>query len=163
MQTIRQGRRFTGGHMVAIMVIFFGTIIGANGLMAYYAGSSWSGMLSKNTYVASQDFNIKAAEAREWVRQGFRGKVDVDSTAVRYRLDGPKDMIAGITTVSAIFHRPVGDSQDFTIELVRNADGSYSSEHTLKPGPWVIDLATKAGDRTIFHQAERIVIGEGAR
>lgn len=161
MQTMRQDHGFTGWHMAAIMISFFGTIIGANGLMAYYAGSSWSGMLSKNTYVASQDFNLRAAEAREWARQGFRGEVDIDRTAVHYRLVGPEDVVAGVKTVSAIFHRPVGDRQDFTIELAQAADGSYSGEHLLEPGPWIVDLAAKAGDRTIFHQAERIVIREG--
>ena len=72
-------------------------------------------------------------------------------------------MIAGVKTVAAIFRRPVGDSQDFTIELTRTADGSYSAEHLLEPGPWVVDLAARAGDRTIFHQAERIIIGEGGK
>lgn len=161
MQTTGQIRGFTGWHMTATMVAFFGTIITANGLMAYYAGSSWSGMLSKNTYVASQDFNIKAAEAREWARQGLRGDVEVGRSAIRYRLDGPDDVISGVSDVVATFHRPVGDKQDFSITLRRGADDLYSAKHELDLGPWIVDLAAKSGDQTVFHQAERIVVGQG--
>jgi nitrogen fixation protein FixH len=161
MQKTGQIRGFTGWHMTAIMIGFFGTIITANGLMAYHAGSSWSGMLSKNTYVASQDFNIKAAEAREWARQGLRGDVEVGRSSIRYRLDGPGDVLSGVNIVVAIFHRPVGDKQDFALTLRRDADGSYIAEHALDAGPWIVDLAARSGDRTVFHQAERIVVGEG--
>jgi nitrogen fixation protein FixH len=163
MQEIARNRRFTGWHMLSIMVAFFGTIISVNLLMAYYANSSWSGMLSKNTYVASQDFNIKAAEAREWARQGFRGKITVDRAAVGYAMEGPVDTVSEVQTVTAVFHRPVGDHQDFTIDLSRSADGTYSAAHELAPGAWIVDLEAKSLDRTVFHQAERIVIEEHAK
>lgn len=161
MQTIRQDRGFTGRHMLTIMITFFGTIIGANVLMAYYAGSSWSGMLSKNTYVASQDFNLKAAEAREWARQGLRGQVVLEGAYIHYRLDGPDVVLTRVKTVLATFRRPVGDKQDFAVTLTRRADGSYSALHMLKAGPWIIDFAAQSGDGTVFHQAERVVVGEG--
>lgn len=163
MHEAAKSRGFTGWHMLSIMMAFFGTIISVNVLMAYYASSSWSGMLAKNTYVASQDFNIQAAEAREWARQGFRGEVKVDRSVIRYRLEGPQDVISDVKTVIAVFHRPVGDAQDFRVDLQRSADGSYSAVHRATSGPWVIDLEAKSHDRTVFHQAERIVIEEHAR
>lgn len=163
MQDVAQNKGFTGWHMLWIMVAFFGTIISVNVLMAYYANSSWSGMLSKNTYVASQDFNIKAAEAREWSRQGFRGKVMVDRSAVSYVLEGPAEALSEVKTVTAVFHRPVGDHQDFAIDLQPTAGGAYSAAHELAPGPWIVDLEAKSDDRTVFHQAERIVIEEQAQ
>ena len=163
MQDIAQSKGFTGWHMLTIMVAFFGTIISVNVLMAYYANSSWSGMLSKNTYVASQDFNIKAAEARAWARQGFRGKITVDRAAVGYAMESPVDTVSEVQTVTAVFHRPVGDHQDFAINLQPSADGAYSAAHELAPGPWIVDLEAKSYDRTVFHQAERIVIEEHAQ
>lgn len=158
-----QSRGFTGWHMASVMIAFFGTIITANVTMAYWASSSWSGMLSKNTYVASQDFNIRAAEAREWTRRGFRGMVEIDRSAVRYFLEGPGDVLSRVTTVTAAFHRPVGDGQDFALELERGADGWYSAARILTPGPWIVDIEAKSDGRTVFHQAERIVVKEHAR
>ncbi len=56
---------FTGWHMLGIMVAFFGVIIAVNITMAYKAVSSWSGLVVKNTYVASQEFNDKAETGKE--------------------------------------------------------------------------------------------------
>jgi nitrogen fixation protein FixH len=160
MQPVAKRSGFTGWHMLSIMVAFFGTIITVNVTMAFYANSSWSGMLSKNTYVASQDFNIKAAEAREWARQGFRGNVRVDENVISYFLEGPADKISQVESVSATMHRPVGEDEDFRIELRRSADGSYSAPHGLLPGPWIIDIEAKSHDLTVFHEAERVIVKE---
>jgi nitrogen fixation protein FixH len=151
---------FTGWHMLAILVAFFGVVISVNVLMAYYANSSWSGILSKNTYVASQDFNIKAAEARAWEAQGFKGDFKVDGGRLEYRLQGPAGEIARLASVTAIFHRPVGDKQDFAMQLAKAGEGLFEAEHQLKPGQWIVDLAAVDNGKTIFHQAERIVIAE---
>ena len=59
---------FTGWHMLAIMLAFFGTIITVNFTMAYLATSSWSGLVVKNTYVASQQFNGKTEAIRQAAR-----------------------------------------------------------------------------------------------
>jgi nitrogen fixation protein FixH len=161
--TAQKTTTFTGWHMLAIMLAFFGTIISVNCLMAYYASSSWSGILAKNTYVASQEFNLKAREAREWAREGFRGTLTHDATTLRYRLAGPMDKIARLPSALAIFHRPVGEKQDFTLVLARDTDGSFVATHTLDPGQWIIDLAAVEDGRTIFHEATRIVIPEAAK
>lgn len=49
--------RFTGYHMIACVVSFFAVIIFANVTMAWFASSSWTGLVVKNSYVASQQFN----------------------------------------------------------------------------------------------------------
>lgn len=54
-------KEFTGRHMLAIMLAFFGVIIAVNGVMATFATRSWSGLVVENTYVASQQFNERAA------------------------------------------------------------------------------------------------------
>lgn len=156
--THKQAGGFTGWHMLGIMLAFFGTIIAVNSLMAYYASSSWSGILAKNTYVASQEFNIKAAEARQWAKQGFRGELKVDGDLLTYRLQGPAGAVDRLSAVSVIFHRPVGEQQDFTLTLRRTADGAFSAQHALASGQWIADVAAIEDGKTIFHQAGRLNI-----
>jgi len=151
---------FTGRHMLAIMIAFFGVIISVNLLMAYYANTSWSGILAKNTYVASQEFNIKANEARKWAERGFKGEFAVKGALLEFRLSGPQAEIAALKTIDALFHRPVGDKQDFALTLNKSADGVFSAEHKLGAGQWIVDLAATANGTVIYHQAERIVIKE---
>jgi nitrogen fixation protein FixH len=156
MNAVREERVFTGWHMLAIMIAFFGTIITVNVTMAYLANSSWSGMLSKNTYVASQDFNKNAARAREWAKAGFGGQLRLEAGKVRYHLAGPAEVVASVDHVEAIFHRPVGDKQDFSIKLTRDGEFFVANE-VLPAGPWVVDLASMRDGAVVFHQAERIV------
>lgn len=155
MNAIRE-RGFTGWHMLAIMLAFFGTIITVNVTMAYLANSSWSGMLSKNTYVASQDFNKNAARARQWAKEGFGGEVTLSGGEVRYRLKGPAAILSGVDHVEAAFHRPVGDRQDFTVRLTRKGD-VYTAASMPAAGPWVVDFAAIDAGEVVFHQALRIV------
>jgi nitrogen fixation protein FixH len=153
-------RPFTGWHMLAILVAFFGVVISVNVLMASYASSSWSGLISKDTYVASQDFNIEAAKARRWAAEGFKGKFKVMDRVLEYRLEGPAAQIGHLASVSAIFHRPVGDKQDFTLKLTRSTDGVFIAQHALASGQWIVDLAAIEDGKIVYHQAERFVIGE---
>lgn len=156
MSVARQSSGFTGWHMFWIMIAFFGTIISVNVTMAYLANSSWSGMLSKNTYVASQDFNKNADKAREWAREGFKGDVRLEGGKVSYRLEGPADVLAAVDHIEASFHRPVGDKQDFVITLLRDGD-TFSAVHALATGPWIVDFAAVRDGEVVFHEAERIV------
>lgn len=61
--TARKGE-FTGRHMLAIMIAFFGVIIAVNVTMAVMAGRSWTGIVVEDTYIASQEFNSRVAEGR---------------------------------------------------------------------------------------------------
>jgi nitrogen fixation protein FixH len=151
---------FTGWHMLAILIAFFGVIISVNLLMAYYANTSWSGILAKNTYVASQEFNAQARQARQWAAEGFGGTLEVGGDRIVYRLTGPDAVIAAVSDVTAIFHRPVGDHQDFTLPLVRTGEGVYAADRTLAAGQWIVDLAATRDGKVVFHKAERIVIAE---
>lgn len=158
--TTTTDRPFTGWHMLAILVAFFGVVISVNVLMAWYANTSWSGLISKDTYVASQDFNIEAAKARTWAEEGFKGSFVVKDKMLEYSLQGPAAKVDGLKEISAIFHRPVGDKQDFTIKLLKQRDGFFAASHNLASGQWIVDLAAIEAGETVFHEAERIHIAE---
>ncbi|MEO0913737.1 MAG: FixH family protein, partial [Pseudomonadota bacterium] len=74
LKTILGTEKFTGWHMFAVMVLFFGTIISVNLTLAYFASQSWTGLVVKNSYVASQHFNedqarLKAQKLLYWVEK----------------------------------------------------------------------------------------------
>ena len=58
-------RKFTGIHMFAILVGFFGTVMAVNFTMASLATSTFGGVTVKNSYVASQKFNSWLDQAAE--------------------------------------------------------------------------------------------------
>ena len=50
-------RQVTGRHVLLWMVLFFGVVVSANLTMAFFATESWTGLVVKNSYDASQLFN----------------------------------------------------------------------------------------------------------
>ena len=58
---------FTGRHMAAILIAFFGVVMTVNFIMARFALSTFGGTVVDNSYVASQKFN-------GWLRPARREK-----------------------------------------------------------------------------------------
>ncbi len=147
---------FTGWHMLAVMFGFFGVIIAVNFTMAYFALSSWSGLVVENTYVASQEFNGKAAEARAWAETGITAELTAGAHGISYRVTHPKTGPVAGERVVAQFRRPVGTAQDFTVTLTPQGNGLFVTDHVVGQGQWIVDLLTMDGDKTTYHEAIRI-------
>lgn len=149
---------FTGWHMLAIMLAFFGTIIAVNFTMAYFATSSWSGLVVKNTYVASQQFNGKTAAIREMLATGIAGDLSVDAKGMRYHLTLPGNKPVIADAVTAHFKRPVGVAQDFELQLTPAGDGLYLAEKAILPGSWIVEMQATKGGKLIMHEAKRVSV-----
>jgi len=158
-----QGFVFTGWHMLGIMVLFFGTIITVNLIMAWNASHSWSGLVVKNTYVASQEFNGKVAEAKALAASGIEGSLTVEGGRVAYRVVDAEGVPVIADEVSAVFKRPVDEREDFTLALRPAGQGLFTAERDIMPGQWVIDISTKKDGRKVFHQTLRTVVAGGAK
>ena len=162
MQSEKPSFVFTGWHMLAAMLLFFGTIITVNFTMAYLATSTWSGLVVKNTYIASQEFNGKAAAIRGMLATGIKGKLEVKDGKIVYTLTLPGDEPVLADKVTAHFKRPVGEHQDFAVELQPVAAGLYAASRPVQPGHWIVEMIAVKDGETIMHEANRIaVVGDG--
>ena len=150
-------RPFTGWHMLGVMVLFFGTIITVNLIMAWNASHSWSGLVVQNTYVASQQFNGKVKEAKAFVADGLDGKLSVENEALRYTLTrrGNPEMTAD--KVVAVLKRPVEEHEDVTVEMAHQGEGVFVAATALKRGQWIADITATKGDTVVYRQAIRFM------
>lgn len=149
---------FTGWHMLASMVAFFGTIIAVNFTMAYLATSTWSGLVVKNTYVASQEFNGKTEAIRQMLATGIAGELSVKRDGVRYRLTLPGEVPVVADSVLAHFKRPVGEHQDFEQMLTPAGDGVYLATRDVLAGNWIVEIRAQKDGKLIMHEAHRIAV-----
>lgn len=158
MQSEKPSFVFTGWHMLGAMLLFFGTIITVNFTMAYLATSTWSGLVVKNTYIASQEFNGKAAGIRAMLSTGIKGTLEVRQDNIRYGLAMPGDEPVLADKVTAHFKRPVGEHQDFVTELKPAGAGVYEASHPVLPGHWIVEIIAVRDGETIMHEANRIAV-----
>ena len=63
--------QFTGWHMAGVLCLFFGTIIAVNMVLAVNASTTWTGLVVKNSYVASQHYNETLAAAARQAKRGW--------------------------------------------------------------------------------------------
>lgn len=150
---------FTGWHMLGVMGLFFGTVIGVNITMAYLAGSSWSGLIVKNTYVASQNFDTEVIETKKMKAKGWVSRLDVTGKAVTYSLTNALGSSIAADDVSVAFSRPVGEDQDTVMTLQRLNDGRYKAAHDLASGQWLVKVTALKDNERIYTDVRRIIVG----
>ncbi|MBD9372618.1 FixH family protein [Rhizobium sp. ARZ01] len=149
---------FTGWHMLGIMLLFFGTIIAVNVVMAWNAVSSWSGLVVQNTYVASQQFNGKVEQAKAFAASGLEGALAIADGRVSYSLHDREGAPVTADSVTITFKRPVEEREDFELVLVAESGGNYSAMREMTAGQWIADISTVRGGEKIFHQTIRLVV-----
>jgi len=140
-------REFTGKHMLAIMVAFFGVIIAVNIGMATLASKTWTGLVVKNSYVASQDFNDHLEASRIQEKLGWQSTLSYENGALEFALMDKNDKPVNMDLVMVELGRPAFEQQDQKIELVKIGDGKYRGEVVLAPGPWAFSVRANKGDQ----------------
>lgn len=134
-------KRFTGWHMTAILVGFFGIIFAVNGVMATIATRTFGGVVVENSYVASQEFNNWLRAAKQQERLGWHPKVALDARR-RVLVALP---VAG-ASVTGYAEHPLGRAADIplTFEGSRETRGSRSGQ-ALPAGRWTVHLVIRRG------------------
>ena len=117
-------RTFTGWHMAAILVAFFGVVIAVNSLNAWLAGSTFGGEVVENSYVASQDFNRWLDEAKTEKALGWE-------EVTTWRPDG-RVIVAlkgapANAVVKAIARHPLGSLPDQALTFDKLGSGQFLS------------------------------------
>lgn len=153
--------KFTGKHMLAIMLAFFGVVIAVNLVMATAANRSWTGLVVKNSYVASQEFNRKAEEGRAQAALGWKGQLEIGGGRVSYRLVDKDGMAVTVEGVVASFRRPAYESEDRTVTLAREAEGTFGAAEAVRDGIWIVEIDAEAGLPKPYRDVRRIVVENG--
>ncbi|HUG61276.1 MAG TPA: FixH family protein, partial [Methylomirabilota bacterium] len=140
---------FTGWHMLAIVFTFFGVIIAVNGLMAVAAIGTFPGLIVKNSYVASQNYNEVLASARAQSEAGWRMQIDAPGGVLAGRLVDADGALRRDLAVTAIAGRPSSTRYDRLIELAETVDG-YRAVDELPAGIWQVDVEATHGGAVVF-------------
>lgn len=153
---------FTGWHMLAIMLAFFGVIIAVNVTMATFARTSWTGFVVENSYVASQQFNARMAETRAQAALGWQGKLSLHDGYAFYELTDRGGRAVSLKGVALTFKRPVDDREDTRIVLTRDGDGTYRADQPIADGAWLVEVEADAGLAKPYREALRIQVVRGS-
>lgn len=161
MNIAQRNREMTGWRFLAIIVSFFSVVIAVNLTMAFLARSSWTGFVVENTYVASQQFNQKAAEGRAQAALGWSAKLAIADGKVSYRLLDSVGNVVASKSATVNFRRPAYASEDEKVELVPQPDGSLSAPVDVRDGMWIVEIDAQAGLAHPYRDVRRITLRNG--
>lgn len=128
-------KRFTGWHMLAILVVGFGIVVAVNVTMAVYASRTFGGTVVDNSYVASQRYNDWLAEARRQEALGWSETVERAGERIVVRAESPLGPLVG-AQVSATARHPLGRAEPIELAFVATGEGLYRSAGSLPEGRW---------------------------
>lgn len=154
------GGKFTGYHMLAIMVAFFGTIVAVNVALAWFANSSWTGLVVANSYVASQKFDDKTAELQALAKLGIAARIAFTDGAPAVELTGKSGKPETGATVELAVGRIADARQDAVLALVEGDAGNYRAATRIDPGLWVGELRVTLADGKAWSKPVRLVNGK---
>jgi nitrogen fixation protein FixH len=139
---------FTGYHMAAILIGFFGIVIAVNIYMAKVAVGTFGGTVVDNSYVASQQYNEWLAEADKEAKLGWTVAA-ARAAGDKVRLIVDDNGAAGLNfVVSAKAEHPLGRTPERMLQFASQGDGSYVSREALPAGRWLLRIEiNRAGDR----------------
>lgn len=145
-------RTFTGWHMTAITVAFFGVVIAVNLVNARFASSTFGGEVVENSYVASQKFNRWLDEAKTENALGW-------DEVTTWRPDGRlvvavKGAPRGVT-LDAVARHPLGRLPDRPLAFDRLDNGQFLSRQALPDGRWDVRLVL-AADGHVWRRQEHL-------
>ena len=140
-----------GRHVLGMFIAAFSVIIAVNLTLAYQAVHTFPGLEVKNSYVASQNFDVERADqlALEWDVSAVLEGSDL-------RLVILKDGVAIAPLIEqAIFGRATSVKQDQTPDFV--FDGTALRATVAGGGGnWNLRLRLRADDGTLFQQ--RVIV-----
>ncbi len=153
--------RFTGWHMLACMIAFFGVIITVNFTMAYMASGTWTGLVVKNSYVASQKFNGELKDAQLQAESGIRSRLTYADGELVIRVSNRDGTGILPSQAEAWIGRPAFEQQDRILRADCQDGGLCVVRSDLKPGLWAIRFLAVAEGRSYRRDARLLVNSDG--
>lgn len=154
----KQEFEFTGKHMATLMILFFGVIISVNVTMAFLAKGTWTGLVVKNSYVASQKFNSELEAARLQKASGIHSDLDYASGSIRIVLKDKDGITSKVSELQIEVGRPAYEQADMIFEPVMQSFGAYTHAVNLAEGLWAVQINAMV-DGNPYRRDARIFIG----
>lgn len=150
--------KLTGWHFLLIMVSFFGVIIAVNIVFVTRALDAFSGLVVKNSYVASQLYNEKIEQAEKQKLLDWNLDLKIDNTGVDFTLLDKDGAPVGnkLVTLNLLPNRDADG--DLHLILNEQSPGHYQAQipatANLMNGVWWIGLDVLANNQVDYHYEE---------
>jgi nitrogen fixation protein FixH len=151
---------FTGRHMLAVLLGFFGIVIAVNIALAMLAVDTWTGLVVENAYVASQHFNEDLEKAHEQQALGWHSTLAYTAGTLHFAIAGANNAPLPGMTVAVTLQRPTHEGEDRRLALTPAASGGYERAVRLPKGTWNAEAEVTDALGRKYRRAFRLWVGD---
>jgi nitrogen fixation protein FixH len=154
-------RPLTGRHVLTTLIVFFGVIFVADGIMIYKAITTFGGLDTSDAYRKGLAYNDRIAAERAQAARGWQDKIafDGDTRRLRVALNDTTGIPVSGRFLTAHLQRPATDRFDHELRLKQTGPGTYeASASELDTGWWTMRLQVHgdpAGDGDVLYESRR--------
>lgn len=159
--------KISGRGFLIGLGLFFGTIFLANGIMVYYALSTFDGVETDNAYRKGRAYNHVLEAAAAQAALGWTVTIAqvptytatnvVLNVAVTFSDNSGEAL--NLSTVSIDFWRPTMQGMDVAATLTSQGDGIYEGQLVLaNAGNWIARINTMTPEGQPFVYEERLFV-----
>jgi nitrogen fixation protein FixH len=157
-------KQLTGGMVLAMLIAFFGTVIGVNVTMMKLAISTLPGTDVDSAYSASIGYEKEIVAARDQNARGWQVDAHIERGAggaavlqISARDDQGKP-VSGLTFQGRL-ERPADKRADQAVALAETGDGVYrGTAASIAPGQWDLVLEGEARGQRMFLSKNRVLL-----
>jgi nitrogen fixation protein FixH len=151
------GRPLTGRKFAIIIVSCFAVILGANLTLAFKAVSTFPGLETDNSYVASQQFDkLRAAQDA----LGWDVAVQISDRELLLSIRDPQGDVVRPASLQGLFGRATNVRDDQQLQWRETPEG-YAAPVRSDDGNWNLRLSAKTADGVAFQRRIVIIDGQG--
>ncbi|MHA1517926.1 MAG: FixH family protein [Alphaproteobacteria bacterium] len=137
-----------GRHVLVALVVFFGVMFAANGLLVYYAVDTFSGGDRPDPYRSGLRYNETIDDSARQAALGWQTEVAYNDREGRLTLRFADKSEVPIVNLHlrGVLGRPATDREDQEIVFEHMADGVYVAGIELSLGSWVLIAIAHEGE-----------------
>jgi nitrogen fixation protein FixH len=159
-----RSKPLTGRMVLAILVAFFGLVIGVNVYMMKMAISTLPGTEVDSAYSASLGYEKEIAAARDQQARGWRVEAHIERGAGGAAIlqinarDASGNPVSGLTFLGRL-ERPADKRADQDVALAEVGGGIYrGTAEAIAPGQWDLVLEGDSSGRRLFMSKNRVLL-----
>lgn len=154
-----------GRHVLAILLLFFGTVFSVNFYMARVAIQTFSGLEAEKPYQEGIRYDDEIARAREQAKRGWSVEALVREKNGEALIEVTQKDASGFVTpglaFTALFMHPADRRRDVRVELTKADAGRYAATAPVSAGRWDVLIEATDGKGVVFRSMNRIELASG--
>jgi nitrogen fixation protein FixH len=132
-----------------VFVAGMGVVVVVNGLMAWFAFSTFSGVVTRSAFDASQSYNAVIAAHEAQAARGWRITARIERDRLVVVAEDREGRPLEDLSVDARLTRPVERTREIVVAPVAEAGGRYAAPLDRPgAGQWELRLVARRGDET---------------